>query len=117
MKGSICCSKSKTTIPSCHYNSIIICITMLEIIYIHNVKTTLRTPYKIHCLMIAELIAGNPELQEIASNTDCLLSVLAGFFIDKPNEDDEMINEQNIILYNTLRQVRKSDLFILFKLL
>ena len=59
--------------------------------------------------MIAELIADNSDLQEIASNTDCLLSVLAGFFIDKPNEDDEMINEQNIILYNTLRQVRNND--------
>ena len=44
-------------------------------------------------------------VQEIAATTDGLWPLLTSFFLNKPNEDDEYIDERDIVLYNNLCKV------------
>ena len=52
-----------------------------------------------------ELVSEDFELQQIAATTDGLLPSLTSFFLNKPNEDDEFIDERDIVLYNNLCKV------------
>ena len=60
-------------------------------------------------LYAGELVSEDFELQEIAATTDGLLPSLISFFLNKPNEDDELIDERDIVLYNNLCKVRSAN--------
>ena len=58
----------------------------------------------------ARLIEGTPMLQEIAVNSDQLISTVVGFLTQQPREDDDLVDERHICLYNHLRKVTGNKL-------
>lgn len=63
-------------------------------------------------LVPAVLTSDSVDLQELAANSDHLITTLVGYLGNRPDENDELVEEKHQLAFERLQEVRIKTFFV-----